>query len=85
MYGFGDLGVISQNTQLLSKDDVYSTVGIGCRIRNESLVFRTLQIRIGYVFKTIDGNQNLALVVNSRESSFFDPVGFSKPEIVPFK
>jgi hypothetical protein len=64
---------------------MFSSVGIGCRIRNESLVFRTLQIRIGYLFKNIDDGGNWAVVVNSQESSFFDPVGFSRPEIVSYK
>lgn len=85
LYGFGDLGVISQNSRLLDIDNMYSSVGIGCRIRNESLVFRTLQIRIGYLFRSIDNSRNWAVIVNSRESSFFDPVGFNKPEIISFK
>ena len=84
-YGFGDLGVVSQNSRLLDRDNMFSSVGIGCRIRNESLVFRTLQIRIGYLFKNIDDGGNWAVVVNSQESSFFDPVGFSRPEIVSYK
>jgi hypothetical protein len=85
MYGFGDLGIISQNAPLLKTDNMYSAIGIGCRIRNESLVFRTLQIRLGYIFRSVDNSRNWALVVNSRESSFFDPTGFGRPEIIPYE
>jgi hypothetical protein len=85
LYGFGDLGVISRDSRLLGIDNTYSSVGIGCRIRNESLVFRTLQIRLGYTFRNVDNSTNWSLIVNSRESAFFDPVGFSRPEIIPYQ
>ncbi|MGV8094794.1 MAG: hypothetical protein AB2L24_23315, partial [Mangrovibacterium sp.] len=42
-FGFGDLGIIGSGRKLIFKGDYYSGIGGGIRIRNENLVFRTIQ------------------------------------------
>jgi hypothetical protein len=47
-YGFADFGLIGNNNESIFNQKFYSGFGAGIRIRNESLVFNTLQIQIGY-------------------------------------
>ena len=47
-FGFVDLGVIGSNKSFIFNEDYYAGIGGGIRIRNENLVFRTLQLRLSY-------------------------------------
>ncbi len=47
-YTFSDLGWITSASDLLSKKNFYGGIGFGIRIRNDLLVFRTLDIRFGW-------------------------------------
>jgi hypothetical protein len=47
-FGFTDFSFLSGTTEMLDKGYALSSIGIGIRIRNDNLVFNTLQIRIGY-------------------------------------
>jgi hypothetical protein len=47
-YGFADFGLIGNNYESVFDQKFYSGIGAGIRIRNESLVFNTLQIQLGY-------------------------------------
>jgi hypothetical protein len=48
-YAFADFGwVTNYNNNLLNKNNIYWGAGAGIRIRNDLLVFRTLDLKIGY-------------------------------------
>ena len=47
-FGFTEFSFLSGTTEMLGKGYALSSVGVGIRIRNDNLVFNTLQIRIGY-------------------------------------
>jgi hypothetical protein len=48
-YAFADFGwVADYNKNLLNKNNIYWGAGMGIRIRNDLLVFRTLDLRVGY-------------------------------------
>jgi len=47
-YGFTDFGFIGSNKYNVFKNDLYSAIGVGLRIRNERLVFKTFQIRLAF-------------------------------------
>lgn len=46
MYGFADLGLIGNRHDLFG-NRFFSTIGVGVRIKNENLVFGTINIRLG--------------------------------------
>lgn len=46
MYGFADLGLIGNDMNLFG-NRFFSTIGVGVRIKNENLVFGTINIRLG--------------------------------------
>lgn len=48
VFGFGDLGIIGSNKQLIFTENYYSGIGLGLRLHNESLVFKTFQLRLAF-------------------------------------
>ena len=79
-FAFYDFGWISFGGPLISSDNFQSAVGIGLRLRNESLLFRTIQLRLGYL--TASSELDVSF-------SFSNPIIFgnfrtSKPTIVEF-
>jgi hypothetical protein len=47
-FGFADMGMIGPKNETIFKQKLYSGVGLGLRIRNENLVFKTFQIRFAF-------------------------------------
>lgn len=47
-FAFSDLGIIGSNKTLIFRDDYYAGVGLGIRLHNESLVLKTLQLRLSF-------------------------------------
>ncbi len=47
-FAFGDLGIVGKENSCIFKGSYYSGLGAGMRLHNESLVFKTLQIRLTF-------------------------------------
>lgn len=47
-FGFGDLGLIAPEDEPLFHGRLYSGLGVGLRLHNESLAFKTLQMRLSF-------------------------------------
>ncbi len=47
-FGYTDIGFIGSNKRNIFKNQLYSGIGLGVRIRNKNLVFKTFQIRFSY-------------------------------------
>jgi len=47
-FGYTDIGFIGSNKRNIFKNQLYSGIGLGVRIRNKNLVFKTFQIRFAY-------------------------------------
>ena len=84
VFGFADFGLIGYSPNIF-KNDFFTSFGLGVRLRNERLVFNTIQIRLGVAF----GKRGLV------ESEYFrlsNPTRMeqyryrpTRPEIVEFK
>ena len=48
VFGFTDIGVIGSNKEFILSQDYYSGIGLGIRLHNENLVFKTLQLRLAF-------------------------------------
>ncbi len=48
LFSFIDLGLIGDTGHSIFKENYYAGVGIGLRIRNENLIFKTVQLRLAY-------------------------------------
>ena len=46
LFGFADFGLLGYSPNIF-KNEFYTSFGIGIRLRNERLVFNTIQIRLG--------------------------------------
>jgi hypothetical protein len=84
-FGFADFSLLSATNQILGNGYSLSSVGIGVRIRNDNLLFNTLQLRLGFYPN---------LPVDSRISNFtlsgeelLRPSNFDSgpPSIIPYR
>lgn len=48
MFMFTDIGVIGSNKELIFTQNYYSGLGLGVRLHNENLVFKTIQLRLAF-------------------------------------
>ncbi len=59
IYAFADFGILAGKDQSFIRSKVYTGVGLGVRIRNENLVFNTLQLQVTYFPRPPAGADNL--------------------------
>ena len=79
-YAFCDFGWISFGGPLISSNNFQSAIGIGFRLRNELLLFRTIQLRLSYLTEPSEVDVNFSFS-NPR---IFGNFRTGKPEIVEF-
>lgn len=84
-FGFSDFSFLSGTAENLGTGYTLSSIGLGIRIRNDNLVFNTLQIRIGYfpnppVYSRISP-------VNISGEQMLRPTNFEPgpPSIIPYR
>ena len=84
-YGFTDFGFIGSNKYNVFKNDLYSAIGVGLRIRNERLVFKTFQIRLAF-YPRLPADYSKQFIHISGER-LFDPRDFDvdAPGILEFR
>lgn len=85
IFGFGDLALIGPENKSIFKNSLYSGVGLGIRIRNENLVFKTFQIKFAYYPLIPRDAQHFYLMVsgeNSQQPIKFEPTA---PNIIEYE
>lgn len=84
-YTFVDLGFIGASTDAILNREMYSGFGIGVRIRNENLAFRTFQIRLGY-YPILPATYTARFIEFSGET-YYRPKNFTtnRPSIIDFR
>jgi hypothetical protein len=48
LFSFFDVGIVGAADQSIFRQSYYAGIGVGMRIRNENLVFKTIQLRLAY-------------------------------------
>lgn len=83
-FAFGDLGLIGPENEAIYRNKLYSGIGLGIRIRNENLVFKTFQIKFAY-YPTVPADSEQFYFLISGES-YQNPVDFepAAPGIINF-
>ncbi len=83
IYAFANFSWLGGYDKPIMESTLYSSFGIGCRIRNNRLIFSTLQIRFAY-FPNIPDNSRFKYIELSKET-ILQPRNFmpKAPEIVP--
>ena len=84
-YTFADLGFIGASTDAILNREMYSGFGIGVRIRNENLAFRTFQIRFGF-YPILPATYTARFIEFSGET-YYRPGNFTtnRPSIIDFR
>ena len=85
IFTFGDIGYLAGKARLFTPDNIFGSFGLGCRIRNESLVLKTVQIRIGYFLRTPDRFGAWKVHINTQDPSLFVPIDRAKPTVLGFE
>ena len=84
-FGFGDLGLIGPENRSVFSNKLYSGFGLGIRVRNENLVFKTLQIKLAY-YPTIPNDAKYFHYIisgeNTQKAINFEP---QAPYIVDYR
>ncbi|GJM28268.1 MAG: hypothetical protein DHS20C17_09030 [Cyclobacteriaceae bacterium] len=79
-FGFFDFGWISFDQPVIESKNFQASTGLGIRLRNESLLFRTIQLRLGYLTET----SSLKFSFSFSAPVIFDSFRSGKPEVVTF-
>jgi hypothetical protein len=85
IFGFGDMGFLGGKSRLVTQNNFFGSFGLGCRIRNESLVLKTVQIRIGYFLRTTARFGAWQVDINTQDPSLFVPIDRAKPMVLGFE
>ena len=81
-YSFMDFGLINHtNSNLFSTKNFYAGIGVGVRIRNESLVFSTFELRFAYYPKLYENTQQYVFDFFSDSPFSFQELNDAKPQI----
>lgn len=84
LFGFADFGLIGYSSNIF-RNDFVSTIGVGARLRNERLVFNTVQIQLGVAL----GKKGLLACDYFELSNYTRLEQYryrpTRPEIVPFE
>lgn len=79
---FADVGLISQSRYAFTNSDTYAAIGVGFRIRNESLAFKTIILSFGYIPNAPAGNINYFYTFSMGDNPLVSILGVSSPYIL---
>lgn len=83
LYGFLDFGTIGYDANIF-QNTFFSTVGIGVRLKNERLVFKTIQFQLGFTFNKAGFVDN-SVRLSNEQRTFQYRYRPGRPETIPFK
>ncbi len=81
-YAFGDVAVVGTNQSLFKYSDTYMAVGAGIRIRNESLVIQTIQLRFAYYPVVPPNGNSFRFEFSTNNPRIFEDFRPGKPKII---
>ena len=84
-FGFADMSFLAGTNQIIDNGNILSGIGLGIRIRNDNLVFNTLQLRLGFFPNPPYYSYINHLVVSGEQllkPNTFDP---GPPSIIPYR
>lgn len=85
LFGFGDFGLIGSNKQLIFTEEFYSGFGLGLRLHNENLVFKTVQLRLAFYPFHPDDMGLVGFILNEQQKQDFYSFQPTRPEPLDFE
>lgn len=84
-FGFVDYGFLFGTDGFAKRREILSSVGIGVRIRNDNLIFNTLQIRLCFYPDLPDDSRASNLIISGEQLLKPDNFEPGKPALLPFR
>ena len=84
-YSFLDLGTIGNNSSFIFDENYYSGIGLGFRIRNENLLFKTFQFRFVYYPMIPDNISKFVFQLSGKNVHRFNDFEVNIPETFNFE
>ncbi len=84
-FTFANFGLVSLHNVPLFSSTLYQGYGIGLRIRNENLTFKTFQVRIGYYPNLPNTSSNFRFGFDSIQPLRLRDFDISAPSIIPLR
>ena len=84
LFGFLDIGFLGEEHSKILHDKSYTAIGAGVRMRNDDLVFKTVQLKITY-YPDLDGRQKISLALSGKPDLNLPGFGVKPPEVIESK
>ncbi|MBK7710468.1 MAG: hypothetical protein IPN67_14720 [Bacteroidales bacterium] len=84
-FGFSDLGMLSNSNTTIDKRFTLLSLGIGLRVRNDNLLFNTLQIRLAFFPNPPMYSQINNLTISGEQLLKPNNFNAGKPLIIPYR
>lgn len=84
-FGFLDVGLIGSEKTSIFKQQMYSGIGIGIRIKNENLIFNTFQLRLAFYPLEPDRINRFSIDVSDVPSANFADFNVKQPHVITFE
>lgn len=84
LFAFADIGWISQPNENVFSNNPYQGYGLGARIRNENLAFKTFQIRLSVYPVVPNGEQLIGFTIGNISVARFLDFNSKKPDVFQF-
>lgn len=81
-YAFADVGMISNTKYAFTNTNLYTAIGIGFRIRNESLAIKNIILSFGYIPNAPGGNIDYFYSFSMGDDPLVPILGVSSPYIL---
>jgi len=85
IFGFADYGFLFGTHEYIGNGEVLSSLGIGVRIRNDNLIFNTLQIRLCFYPNLPDYSRINNLIISGEQLLKPDNFEPGRPSLLPFR
>jgi hypothetical protein len=84
-FAYADFALLSRRAFITSPTAFYSQVGLGCRLNNESLVFKTLNFRLGYFVRAPQGQASWNFEIANDNPEIYQGLMGLKPAIAQYR
>jgi len=81
-FPYADLSLLTPEGKNISKSVLYPSFGGGIRTRNENLIFETIELRMYYYPRTIEGMKGFKIILNSNIRYRYNSNYVTKPDVV---
>jgi hypothetical protein len=85
LFSFADIGIIGSNNKIIFDQEYYSGFGFGIRLRNENLVFKTIQLRLTYYPKVPSDFSNIEFRLSGEIRPKFNDFSVGEPQLLEYK